>query len=81
MLITRTSRISGETRAIDLPVTDQQLADYAAGGFLQDVFRDLLPWQREFIKSGVTDEEWQDALASLGADDEPDDFWDDDLPD
>ena len=77
MLITRTSMISGKTCTLDLPITDQQLADCAAGGSLQDVFGHLPPAQREFIKSGITDEEWQAVMASP----EPYDDWDDEPPD
>ena len=73
MQITRTSMLSGMTRTLDLPVTEQQLAEYAAGGFLQVVFRHLPPPQREFIKSGITDEEWQAVMVSSEPDDEPPD--------
>lgn len=72
MLITRTSMLSGETNTLDLPVTSEQLAAYAAGGFPQEVFRHLPPPLREFIMTGVTPEEWQ-AHVALPEPDEPSD--------
>lgn len=70
MLITRTSMLSHETHTLDLPVTEEQLAAYAAGGFLQDVFRHLPPPLREFIKTGITPEEWQARIADVEEEDE-----------
>ena len=59
MLITRTSMLTHKTHTMDLPVTVEQLAEYEAGGFPQDVFRHLPPPEREFIMTGITPEEWQ----------------------
>lgn len=64
MQITRTSMLTGKTNTLDLPVTVEQLAEYEAGAFLQDVFRHLPPPEREFIKSGITPEEWQAIVVS-----------------
>ena len=64
MQITRTSMLTGKTNTLDLSVTVEQLAEYEAGAFLQDVFRHLPPPEREFIKSGITPEEWQAIVAS-----------------
>jgi len=49
---------SGITRTLDLPVTQAQLDRYAAGTLLQDAFPDLSADAREFIKTGITGEEW-----------------------
>lgn len=62
MQITRTSMISGETRTLDLPVTADQIAAHMGGALIQDAFPNLLRWQREFILTGITDEEWQAAF-------------------
>jgi hypothetical protein len=67
MMITRTSVFSNTTRSLDLPVTQQQLEHYAAGALLQNAFPNLTPDEREFIKSGVTAEEWE---AIFGSDEE-----------
>jgi hypothetical protein len=59
MQITRTSMVSGVTRTIELDVTQDQLDKYEAGALLQNAFPNLSPDQREFLKTGITDEEWQ----------------------
>jgi len=59
MQITRTSTVSGVTRTIELDVTQEQLNNYASGALLQNAFPGLSPSEREFIKSGITNEEWQ----------------------
>ena len=51
--------VSGVTRTLDLPVTQQQLDSYAQGALLQNAFPNLNPDEREFIKSGITAEEWE----------------------
>jgi hypothetical protein len=61
MNITRTSLATGTTRTLDLNVTLEQLNNYAQGALLQDAFPHLSADDREFIKTGITPEEW-DAL-------------------
>ena len=58
MNITRTSLATGTTRTLDLNVTLEQLNNYAQGALLQDAFPHLNPDDREFIKTGITPEEW-----------------------
>lgn len=67
MLITRTSVHSGITRTMDLPVTEDQLIAYSEGTLLQEAFYNLDADQREFIKTGITEEEW---IEIYGPDDE-----------
>jgi hypothetical protein len=64
MLITRTSTLSGITRTLDLDVTPAQVELYNAGGVLiQNAFPQLPKEQREFIKTGITAEEWDEMFA------------------
>ncbi len=64
MLIERTSKVSGITRVLDLPVTPQQLKRFEAGQeTIQDIFPGLNADEREYIKTGITAEEW-DSLFS-----------------
>ena len=64
MLIERTSTISGVKRSRDLPVTEDQMTRFAARKeTIQDIFPELSPSDREFIKTGVTDEEWNATFA------------------
>jgi hypothetical protein len=60
VLITRRSPLTGEETTLDLPVTEDQLNRHANGeALIQDIFPDLTPAQREFIKTGYTGEDWQ----------------------
>lgn len=68
MLVTRTSIITGVTRTLDLPVTEEQLTAHKSGTHAQNAFPDLPADLREFIISGVTPEEW-DKLFEDQADD------------
>jgi hypothetical protein len=44
---------------MDLPVTQEQIISYENGALLQNAFPNLSSSEREFFKSGITDEEWQ----------------------
>ena len=58
MLITRTSNVSGVTRTLDLPITQDQLNAWLNGALIQDAFPNLSDNEREFILSGISGEEW-----------------------
>jgi hypothetical protein len=60
MIITRKSMVSGIERSLDLPVTEAQLKAYDQGALLQNAFPNLTPGQREFIKTGITDQEFNE---------------------
>jgi len=60
MLITRQSLISGITRTLEIPVTAAQLCVWQTGTHIQDAMPELEPAQREFIMTGITDEEWSE---------------------
>lgn len=63
MLITRKSMLTGITRSIEIDVTQEQLdAYYSKGELLQFAFPNLSADDREFIKSGITKEEWDSAF-------------------
>lgn len=60
MVITNRSKVSGKVRSIDLNVTEEQLDRYNSGRCtIQDCFPNLTPDEREFIKTGITPEEWE----------------------
>lgn len=66
MLITRKSILTGVERTIDLPVTMDQLNAYLYEGvLLQHAFPNLSPDQREFILTGSTAEEWDEAFPEV----------------
>jgi|APSaa5957512576_1039674.scaffolds.fasta_scaffold167375_1 hypothetical protein len=59
MLVKRKSSITGKVTEMDLPITQSQLEQYELGNeLIQDVFPELTPPQREFIKTGVSESEW-----------------------
>ncbi len=60
MKITRTSPHTGVTQTRDLPVTEEQFARYNAGEMIQVAFPHLSAGDREFIRTGYTDEDWDD---------------------
>jgi hypothetical protein len=43
---------------LDLPITEAQLQAYYEGELLQNAFPHLTPGQRDYIKLGITDEEY-----------------------
>ena len=59
MKIKRTSQVSGITRTLDIDVTKEQLVRWEAGALIQDVMGHLSAADREFIITGITDDEWQ----------------------
>lgn len=63
MQVTKQSQYSGKLRSMELDITQEQLNKYYAGGIcLQDAFPDLNVSQREFIKTGLTDAEWEEVF-------------------
>ena len=72
MLITRTSAISGITRSQEINVLPDQLARWKEGTPIQFAMPNLTADEREFIMTGITAEEWDDAFG------EPEE-WDEEL--
>lgn len=58
MEITRTSIITQQTHTRDIDVTEEQLARWKAGANIQDACPHLSVGDREFIMTGITQEEW-----------------------
>ncbi len=64
MYISRTSVISGINRTLNIPVNpDDYLAWKAGVGNVQELMPYLNDNDREFILSGITSDEWDDAFA------------------
>lgn len=70
MKITRQSQITGKWHTLELDVTDEQIMKYNAGTLLQNAFPNLNREDREFIKSGITGEEWKATFGSPEDDNE-----------
>ena len=57
--LTKKSILTGKTSTMTLPITQDQLDLYNNTKVnIQDVFPNLDSNQREFIKTGITQEEW-----------------------
>lgn len=60
MLITRTSSVTGKERTKDIPCTVEQLQAYENGTHIQHAMPNISPGDREFIMTGITDDEWNE---------------------
>lgn len=66
MIIRRKSVISGVVREKNIPVNPEDLALWETGSVnIQDVMPYLNADDREFILSGITQEEWSEAFSSV----------------
>lgn len=54
--------LTGKLHTKDLPITQEQIDMYYNGMLIQDAFRNLSAADREFFKTGITDEEWKTAF-------------------
>lgn len=69
MWIKRKSVISGIERNRNIPVNPDDYLSWQAGiGNIQTMMPYLTDSDREFILSGITEEEWDDAFAELEED-------------
>lgn len=64
MKITRTSPFSGQVNTLDIPVTSEQITEWQNGKLIQDAMPNLTPDEREFILTGITAQEWEDAFGN-----------------
>lgn len=49
----------------ELPVTPEQIQRWQSGELIQNVFPHLSPSDREFLMTGLSDEEFDEATADL----------------
>lgn len=68
MIITKTSSLSGIVRTMDLPITEDQLKNFEDGMVIQKAMPNLTPNEREFILSGVVQDEWEELFAGFDED-------------
>ena len=60
MTVTKTSSFSGNTNTLDIDVTEEQIAAWQGGELIQCAMPNLTADEREFIKTGITAEEWKE---------------------
>ena len=64
MTITRTSSLTGITRTKEINVTEEQLLAWEMGELIQNAMPQLSADDREFVKTGITGEEWDQLFGS-----------------
>lgn len=63
MQLTRRSLYSGCIHTLELPITEEELKAWQESGqMIQQFFPQLTDDEREFILSGMTPEEWEEAF-------------------
>lgn len=62
MRVTRRSALTGRTTTRDLAITDDQVREYTNGGLVQNVFPHLTAGDREFLVTGITEQEWAEVF-------------------
>ena len=59
MKVPKVSLLTGVTHMRDIDVTQEQLERHANGELIQEVCPDLSAEDREYLISGITQNEWQ----------------------
>jgi hypothetical protein len=62
MKISRTSELTGNHLTMEIPCTQKQMDRFKTGVHAQVAFPNLSAGDREFIKTGITDAEWDNAF-------------------
>ena len=62
MLIEQESPFSGNKNVMDIDVTEEQIASWQGGQLIQEAMPNLSANEREFIKTGITPEEWENTF-------------------
>lgn len=66
MQITRTSPLTGQVRTMEINVTQTQIDEWQKGvRLIQDIMPNISPSDREFIMTGITEEEWNHFMAEV----------------
>lgn len=62
MLVERTSFLTGITRTLDIEVTQEQVDAWNNGMLIQNAMPHLSADDREFLLTGATPDEWDEAF-------------------
>jgi hypothetical protein len=65
MKITRKSPLTGITRTKEINVTEDQIWAWQNGRLIQDAMPNLSADEREFVKTGITGEEWDQLFGGM----------------
>ena len=68
MLVTNTSQLSGKETTLELDITHEQMERFenrrANGEYVQTIFPNLTPAEREFLLTGISPIEWENIFGS-----------------
>ena len=70
MRVTRTSRITGIIRTLELDITPAEYESFRNGKLVQEAMPHLTADEREFLISGVTQNEWDKYIKGEDEEDE-----------
>lgn len=62
MQVTKRSMLTGKEHTLEIDITPEQWAEWKAGRLIQDVCPHLSAGDREFLISGSTQAEWDEAF-------------------
>mgnify|MGYP003134677388 FL=1 len=65
MRIVKTSQLTGNTHTMSIDVTIAQLDAWANGASIQNAMPNINADEREFIKTGITPDEWNAEFQDL----------------
>ena len=67
MIVSRQSPFTGSINEMDLDVTPEQLAELRSPDrrLVQEIFPNLTSAEREFVKTGYTQEDWDQMFAGM----------------
>ena len=60
--VVRKSIVSGKIHSMDLDITPEQYSAWVNGALIQEAMPNLNADEREFIKTGITPEEWAETF-------------------
>ena len=64
LIIERESPFSGNVNRMAIQVTEAQIAAWQDGKLIQNAMPDVSADEREFIKTGITPEEWENTFGA-----------------
>ena len=71
--VQKTSQITGMVHTMLIPITYERLLAWIEGNALiQEAFPELTPVQREFLITGIVEEEWNEFITDNEEEDETD---------
>ena len=65
MQIKRISPFTGKLNIMNLDVSLEQMIRWDRGELIQDVFPNLTADEREFIKTGITPDDWNEMVGEV----------------